>query len=103
VQASLPRALTVLLTAQALAGAVKVVGEGGKIFLGDVRSLPLWEVFAATVQLERAGEGERLGQLRQRMAIEGIDVGHESGSFPGCPRAFRRIGARQASLYEHAG
>jgi amino acid adenylation domain-containing protein len=47
--------------------ALEVVEEGGFIFLGDVRSLPLAKVFGATVQVARADESDTVKQLRQRM------------------------------------
>ncbi|MDI9634916.1 amino acid adenylation domain-containing protein [Geitlerinema splendidum] len=43
--------------------AVKAVRKGGKIFLGDLRSLPLLEAYHTSVQLYRADEGERRSQL----------------------------------------
>jgi amino acid adenylation domain-containing protein len=40
--------------------AVRVARGGGRVFVGDVRSLPLLPAFAAAVQLERAGGDEPL-------------------------------------------
>ena len=37
-----------------LEGAVQAVAEGGYIFVGDVRSLPLLEAFHTSVELQRA-------------------------------------------------
>uniref|UniRef100_A0ACD5GV88 Uncharacterized protein n=1 Tax=Desertifilum tharense IPPAS B-1220 TaxID=1781255 RepID=A0ACD5GV88_9CYAN len=43
--------------------AVKAVRKGGKIFLGDLRSLPLLEAYHTSVQLYRADQGETRSQL----------------------------------------
>ncbi|HEX2523937.1 MAG TPA: phosphopantetheine-binding protein, partial [Terriglobia bacterium] len=48
-------------------GAMRVVEEGGFIFLGDIRSLPMGEMFQASVQLAKAGETVSVKQLRQRV------------------------------------
>jgi len=50
-----------------LEGAVKAVGAGGFIFLGDVRSLPLLEAFHTSVQLQRAGDQVSVAELQQRV------------------------------------
>jgi len=42
--------------------------EGGNIFLGDIRSLTLFETFLASVELARATDDVSLGELRQRIA-----------------------------------
>lgn len=47
--------------------ALSVVADGGFIFLGDIRSLPLAEAFAVTVQLAKIGENVTVKQLRQRV------------------------------------
>ncbi len=52
-----------------LAGAVSAAAPGGRIFLGDLRSLPLLEVFHASVQLQQADEATPLGELRERIAL----------------------------------
>ena len=51
-----------------LAGAVGAAAPGGRIFLGDLRSLPLLEVFHASVQLQQADEATPLGELCERIA-----------------------------------
>lgn len=51
-----------------LAGAAAAAAPGGRIFLGDLRSLPLLEVFHAAVQLQQADEATPLGELRERIA-----------------------------------
>lgn len=47
--------------------AVSRVAEGGFIFLGDIRSLPLAGAFHASVQLAKAGETMPVTQVRQRV------------------------------------
>ncbi len=46
-----------------LRGAVETVGPAGRIFVGDVRSLPLLETFHASVQLHRANDDDRTADL----------------------------------------
>ena len=46
--------------------AVRAVKPGGAIFIGDVRSLPLLEAFAVSVELFRAPSAMPLEELRQR-------------------------------------
>lgn len=55
---------------EVLEGVVKLVREGGFIFLGDVRSFPLEEAFAVTVQAARAGEGMTIRQLEERVRMQ---------------------------------
>ena len=49
-----------------LAGAVAAAAPGGRIFLGDLRSLPLLAAFHASVQLQQADAGTPLAELRER-------------------------------------
>jgi amino acid adenylation domain-containing protein len=51
-----------------LRGAVAAVRPGGYVFVGDVRSLGLWEAFQTSVELTRAGAGVSRGELRERVA-----------------------------------
>ena len=46
-----------------------LVGEGGAIFLGDVRSLPLNEAFHTSVELERAPAYLSTSELRRRVRL----------------------------------
>ena len=46
---------------------VKVVSPGGRIFIGDVRSLPLLEAFHTAVEVERAESRMALARLRRRI------------------------------------
>ncbi|MBQ1076379.1 amino acid adenylation domain-containing protein [Micromonospora sp. C31] len=70
--------------------AVDVLPDGGHVFLGDLRSLPLSELFHTSVEVHRAPVGLRLGELRQRVRRA---VAHEPEL---CldPALFREIGAR---------
>lgn len=52
---------------QVLAGAVAAAAPGGRIFLGDLRSLPLLEAFHASVQLQQADASMPLDELRERV------------------------------------
>jgi amino acid adenylation domain-containing protein len=53
--------------AEVLERAVDVVRPGGSIFLGDLRSLPLLEVFDASMELVHAAPEMRLPHLRQKV------------------------------------
>ena len=48
-----------------LKAAVAAVSPGGRIFVGDVRNLPLLKAFHASVQCHRAEGGTRKSQLRR--------------------------------------
>ena len=50
-----------------LARAIKTVKPGGRIFIGDVRSLPLLEAFHTSVQLYQASPDLPIAQLQQRI------------------------------------
>jgi amino acid adenylation domain-containing protein len=51
-----------------LEGAVKALGtDGGTIYVGDVRSLPLLEAFHTSIQLHQASDELLLEQLRRRI------------------------------------
>jgi SAM-dependent methyltransferase len=50
-----------------LAKAVRVVKPGGRIFLGDLRSLPLQGPFAASVELFQAPPAMSVAELRERV------------------------------------
>src|SRR5262249_25463849 len=51
-----------------LAEAMRVARDGGHIFIGDVRSLPLLEAFHTSVALHRAEDGLSVADLRSRVA-----------------------------------
>ena len=52
---------------QVIAGAVKTIADQGKIFLGDIRSLPLVEPYHAAVQLARAEANKTLEQWQKQV------------------------------------
>ena len=47
-----------------LAGALDCLAPGGRVFLGDVRSLPLLPTLTAAVWLHRAAPGQELATVR---------------------------------------
>jgi acyl carrier protein len=53
-----------------LEGAVKALSPGGFIFIGDVRSLPLFQAFHASVQLYQAEPSLTREQLQQRVQMQ---------------------------------
>ncbi|MBD2103130.1 amino acid adenylation domain-containing protein [Leptolyngbya sp. FACHB-261] len=55
---------------EVLSGAVAATAEGGVVFVGDVRSLPLLEAFQSWVQLEQAPASMSREQLQQRVERE---------------------------------
>ena len=48
--------------------AVRVTRNGGHIFIGDVRSLPLMEAYHTSVHLHKAGDETTVSELRRRIA-----------------------------------
>jgi ubiquinone/menaquinone biosynthesis C-methylase UbiE len=50
-----------------LENAVNIVKPGGRVFVGDVRSLPLLPVFASSVELFQAPDSQSVGELRERI------------------------------------
>ena len=65
-QARLPPSLRAARRLPAvLEGAVAALRPGGRIFIGDVRNLPLLKAFHASVQCHRAGAGTKKTQLGQ--------------------------------------
>jgi SAM-dependent methyltransferase len=53
--------------AKVLDGAARALRPGGKIFIGDVRSLPLLETYATSVELFQAASEMELAELRERI------------------------------------
>ena len=47
-----------------LRGAIEATRDGGSVFVGDVRSLPMHEAFCASVELERASATDSLKALK---------------------------------------
>jgi amino acid adenylation domain-containing protein len=56
--------------ARVLKGLVGMMRQGGSIFIGDIRSLPLLKAFHASVQLYQSPSSYLRGQLRQRIDSE---------------------------------
>ncbi len=55
---------------QVIAGAVTVTQPGGRIFIGDLRSLPLLKAFYTDVELTRAQPSVTRQQLQQRVEMQ---------------------------------
>jgi amino acid adenylation domain-containing protein len=53
---------------EVLRGAARLVGEGGKIFIGDVRDMRLLPTFHSAVQLTKSAANVTVRQLRKRIA-----------------------------------
>lgn len=51
---------------QVISQSVEALTDGGHIFIGDVRSLPLLDLFYASVEASKAQPGMRVGELRSR-------------------------------------
>jgi 2-polyprenyl-3-methyl-5-hydroxy-6-metoxy-1,4-benzoquinol methylase/acyl carrier protein len=58
-----------------LEGAVAAVEPGGRIFIGDVRSLPLLRAFHASVQCHRADAGTKRSRLKSLVEQDGEHEG----------------------------
>ncbi|QLE40077.1 amino acid adenylation domain-containing protein [Nostoc sp. C052] len=52
---------------QVLEGAIATISKKGRIFIGDVRSLPLLEPYHAAVQLSQASESRSIEQWQQQV------------------------------------
>jgi amino acid adenylation domain-containing protein len=52
---------------QVIEGAIAAIAQQGKIFMGDVRSLPLLEPFHAAVQLSQVSEDKTIEQWQQQV------------------------------------
>jgi amino acid adenylation domain-containing protein len=53
-----------------IAGAIEATAPGGRIFIGDVRSLPLLQAFHTSVQLDRAEPSLTCFELQQRVQMQ---------------------------------
>ncbi|MEV8019184.1 amino acid adenylation domain-containing protein [Streptomyces sp. NPDC086554] len=74
--------------------AVDAVPDGGHVFLGDLRSLPLLDLFHTSVQAHRAPANMRIAELRSR-------IRRQSALDPELcvdPRLFRELAARWARV-----
>ncbi len=77
-----------------LEGAIDAVGPGGRIFIGDVRSLPLFRAFHTSVQAFRAEPELSAVQLRQRVdhhLNQDQELVVEPELFVGLQRLFPRV------------
>ncbi len=86
---------------QVLEGAVSAVSNGGFIFLGDVRSLPLLHAFHASVQLYQAESSLSKEQLQQRVQaqmFEETELIVDPAFFTALQQRFPRIGRVQIQL-----
>ena len=74
-----------------LRGAVAAVRPGGHLFVGDVRSLSLWEAFHTSVEVAWARPGARREDIqdgvRRRLAAGARAGGRRRSSLPDLPRA----------------
>ena len=52
---------------EVIAGAMEAMDNSGRIFVGDVRSLPLLEAYHAAVQLSQASESKTIEQWQQQV------------------------------------
>lgn len=80
-----------------LTQALKKVSPCGRIFLGDIRSLPLLQAFHTSVQLHQAADGTLVSQLRQHIQRE-IAYEDELVIDPAFFAALRRVMPRITSV-----
>ena len=81
--------------AEVLEKTVAAVADGGAVFVGDVRSLPLAEAFYAAVELARAEPALPLAQLRlqaQARALQDGELLLDPGFFLALARRLPRVG-----------
>ena len=84
---------------QVLAEAVRVTRNGGHIWIGDVRSLPLWAAFHTSVQLAKAPPQLGVGAVRARIA-QAQRLEKELVIAPALFEAVQRVGRQWGA---HAG
>ncbi|HEX2094523.1 MAG TPA: non-ribosomal peptide synthase/polyketide synthase, partial [Longimicrobiaceae bacterium] len=78
-----------------LEGAAAATGPGGRIFVGDVHSLPLLRAFHARVELAPTPDATPLGHLRSRVRLalaEEQELAIDPELFAALPRRIPRIG-----------
>jgi natural product biosynthesis luciferase-like monooxygenase protein len=81
--------------------AVRAVAPGGRIFIGDVRSLPLLEAFHASLELLHCPPGLTRAQFRQRVASrvsQEEELVIDPAFFEGLPDWLPQIGRVQVQL-----
>jgi amino acid adenylation domain-containing protein len=86
---------------EVLSGAIEAVAPGGRVWIGDIRSLPLLAAFHASVQLHQAPPSMDTGALLQRIrklvqAEEELTL--HPGFFHALQRRFPRIGAVEIAV-----
>jgi amino acid adenylation domain-containing protein len=84
-----------------LKGAVSVLKDGGKVFLGDIRSLPLLDAFHASVQLHQAPASLPKAQLVERVRNQRSQEGElllDPLFFFALKQAVNRIGCVEVHL-----
>ena len=84
-----------------LDGAVEAVADGGHVFLGDVRSLPLLEALHVATELYRAPDTLPVSELRQRVArrvAEEEELLLDPALFAALRRRIPRIGRVEVQL-----
>jgi acyl carrier protein len=84
-----------------LEGALRVLANGGRVFVGDVRSLPLLEAFHTSVQLDRADDSLPAAALRQhvrRRVLREEELVIDPALFTSLPRRLPRIGAVDVAI-----
>ena len=86
---------------QVVEGAVAAVCDGGHIFLGDVRSLPLQRAFHASVELYRAPASQTIERVRRSVLSRTAEDGElvvDPGLFEALARRLPRIGGVRTLL-----
>ena len=81
--------------------ALAVLAPGGKLFIGDVRSLPLLEPFYAAVELWQAADSTSTSELNQRIkrrATQERELAIDPAFFEALPTAFADVGAVAINL-----
>ncbi|MEW5931541.1 MAG: amino acid adenylation domain-containing protein, partial [Gemmatimonadota bacterium] len=82
-------------------GAVAALAPGGKLWLGDVRSLPLQEAFHASVELARADDAVSAPALRERIrtrVLRDEELLLDPGFFRALPHRLPRISGVETRL-----
>src|SRR5262249_20652432 len=84
-----------------LSEAVRITKEGGHIFVGDARSLPLLEAYHASVQLHKAPDELSIGELQQRVRQahrNEEELAVDPGLFAELGRRWAKVGRVQSQL-----
>ncbi|HEX7239391.1 MAG TPA: non-ribosomal peptide synthase/polyketide synthase, partial [Longimicrobiaceae bacterium] len=82
-------------------GAVAALAPGGKLWLGDLRSLPLQEAFHASVELAQAGDAVSAPALRERTRMRTLrdeELLLDPDFFRALPRRLPRISGVEMRL-----